>query len=250
MSGHSKWSSIKHKKAATDAKRGQLFTKLARDITMAARQGDPDPNMNAGLRLAVQKAKAANMPNDNIDRAIKRATGGGDADALEEVTYEGYGPGGIAVLVEAVTDNRNRTVAEVRLVFSRSGGTLAEAGAVAWQFDRRGVVTVNAADSDPDEVQLAAIEAGALDVEVSDDGFVEIITEAADLHAVREALEAQGIEIDNAELALVPQNRVALDDQQAVANLRLFERLDDLDDVSRVYSNLEFNEAVLAAAEA
>jgi YebC/PmpR family DNA-binding regulatory protein len=250
MSGHSKWSSIKHKKAATDAKRGQLFTKLARDITMAARQGDPDPNMNAGLRLAVQKAKAANMPNDNIDRAIKRATGGGDADALEEVTYEGYGPGGIAVLVEAVTDNRNRTVAEVRLVFSRSGGTLAEAGAVAWQFDRRGVVTVNAADSDPDEVQLAAIEAGALDVEVSDDGFVEIITEAVDLHAVREALEAQGIEIDNAELALVPQNRVALDDQQAVANLRLFERLDDLDDVSRVYSNLEFNEAVLAAAEA
>ncbi len=248
MSGHSKWSSIKHKKAATDAKRGQLFTKLARDITMAAKVGDPDPAMNPNLRLAVQKAKAANMPNDNIDRAIKRATGGGDADMLQEVTYEGYGPGGIAVLVDAVTDNRNRTVAEVRLVFSRNGGNMADAGAVGWQFDRRGVITVNAADSDPDEIQLAAIEAGALDVEVSDDGFIEIITDVSDLHTIRDTLEADGIAIENAEPAQVPQNRINLDPAQAEQALRLFDRLDDLDDVSRVYSNAEIDDAVLEAA--
>jgi YebC/PmpR family DNA-binding regulatory protein len=250
MSGHSKWSSIKHKKAATDAKRGQLFTKLARDITMAAKQGDPDPATNANLRLAVQKAKQANMPNDNIDRAIKRAVGGGEADALEEVTYEGYGPGGTAILVDAVTDNRNRTVADVRLAFSRNGGTPAEAGAVAWQFDMRGLITANTGDGDSDDIQLAAIEAGALDVDVSEDGYIEILTEATDLHPVREALEQQGVAIENAEVAKVPQNRIDLDEDRAVQVLRLMERLDDLDDVSRVYSNANIPDSVLEAASA
>lgn len=250
MSGHSKWSSIKHKKSKIDAKRGQLFTKLARDITMAARGGG-DPEMNASLRLAVTKAKDANMPNANIDRAIQRGAGGGEADNLEEVTYEGYGPGGTAVLVDAVTDNRNRTVAEVRLVFSRGGGNLAENGAVAWQFEAQGIITVSAAGQDPDEIQLAAIEAGALDVDVAGDGSsVEVYTEPASTVAVREALAAGGFEIESADLAKVPQNTVELDEKAATATLNLLEKLDDLDDVSKVHSNADFPEAVLEAAAA
>lgn len=248
MSGHSKWSSIKHKKAATDAKRAQLFTKLAREITIAAR-GNPDPAMNPALRLAIQRAKDGNVPNNNIDRAIQRAAGGGDADKLEEVVYEGYGPGGTAVIVEVVTDNRNRTVADLRLAFSRAGGNLAENGAVAWQFDLRGIVTVDAANADPDEVQLAAIEAGALDVDVSDDGtIVEVITEPGDTEAVRAALTEAGLAIEKAELSRLPQNVVPLDEKAAIAALKMLERLDDLDDVSRVYSNAEFPDEVLEAA--
>jgi YebC/PmpR family DNA-binding regulatory protein len=247
LSGHSKWSSIKHKKAATDAKKGQLFTKLARDITMAARQGDPDPSINAGLRLAIQKAKQANMPNDNIDRAVKKAIGGGDTDNLEEVTYEGYGPGGTAVIVQAVTDNRNRTVAEIRHAFSRGGGNMADSGAVSWQFDQRGLITVVTGERDPEELALVAIEAGAVDVDLSGDESIEVVTEAADLHKVREALEAEGLSVDGAELAPVPKSRVALEEKDAIAALRLFERLDELDDVSRVYSNADWDEAVLEA---
>lgn len=247
MSGHSKWASIKHKKAATDAKRGQLFTKLAREIMMAARQGDPDPDSNAALRLAVQKAKAANMPGDNIERAIKRGTGAGEADRLEEVMYEGYGPGGTAVLVAAVTDNRNRTVAEVRAAFSRTGGTFAENGAVSWQFDTRGVITIPTEGQDPEVIQLAAIEAGALDIDQENEGLVEVITEASDLHRVREALEAQGVTVETAEISPIAKNKVELDDKDTVAALRLFERLDDLDDVSRVYSNAVFDDRVLEA---
>lgn len=248
MSGHSKWSSIKHKKAATDAKRAQLFTKLAREITIAAR-GNPDPLSNAPLRLAIQRAKDGNVPNTNIDRAVQRAAGGGDADRLEEVIYEGYGPGGTAVIVEVVTDNRNRTVADLRLAFSRAGGNLAENGAVAWQFDLRGIVTVDAADADPDDVQLAAIEAGALDVDVSDDGaVVEVITEPGDAELVRAALTAAGLAVEKAELSRIPQNLVPLDEKAAIAALKMLERLDDLDDVSRVYSNAEFPDEVLEAA--
>jgi transcriptional/translational regulatory protein YebC/TACO1 len=223
LSGHSKWSSIKHKKAATDAKKGQLFTKLARDITMAARQGDPDPSINAGLRLAIQKAKQANMPNDNIDRAVKKAVGGGE------------------------TDNRNRTVAEVRHAFSRGGGNMADAGAVSWQFDQRGLITVLTDGRDPEELALVAIEAGAVDVDLSGDESVEVVTEAADLHRVRESLEAGGLSVDAAELAPVPKSRIALEEKDAIAALRLFERLDELDDVSRVYSNADWDEAVLEA---
>ena len=247
MSGHSKWASIKHKKAATDAKKGQAFTKLARDITMAARQGDPNPDMNASLRLAVQKAKAANMPNDNIDRAIKRASGGGDADMLQEVQYEGYGPGGAAVIVQVITDNKNRTVADLRMAFSRNGGSLADNGAVSWQFDNRGVIAVDTSKADPDEVQLAAIEAGALDVDVSD-GMVEVYTEPADLHTVRAALEEAKFAVESAEVAKVPQNKVHLDEKHALTALKLFDWLEDLDDVSRVYSNAEIDDEVLEAA--
>lgn len=248
MSGHSKWSSIKHKKAATDAKKGQLFTKLARDITMAARQGDPNPDANAALRLAVQKARAANMPGENIDRAIKKAVGGGDSANLQEVTYEGYGPGGTAVIVQAVTDNRNRTVAEVRYAFSRGGGNLGEAGAVGWQFDPRGLITVETEGKDLDELQMLAIEAGAVDIDLGD-GTMDVITEPADLHKVREALEAQGVTVESAELAPIAKNKVELNEKDSEAALRLFEKLDDLDDVSRVYSNAVISDAVLAAAD-
>ncbi|MDA0269639.1 MAG: YebC/PmpR family DNA-binding transcriptional regulator [Chloroflexi bacterium] len=247
MSGHSKWSSIKHKKAATDAKKGQAFTKLGRDITMAAKQGDPDPELNAGLRLAIQKARQANMPADNIKRAVERATGGGDAANLEEITYEGYGAGGTAIIVEVVTDNRNRTVADVRHAFSRGGGSMADNGAVSWQFDSRGVIMLNAAGRDLDEVQLQVIEAGAVDVDATDDTSVEVITEAADLHKVREALEAAGLAVDSAELAPIPRARIQLAEKDAESVLKLLERLDELDDVSRVFSNAEFDDAVLEA---
>lgn len=248
MSGHSKWSSIKHKKAATDAKKGQLFTKLARDITMAARQGDPNPDANAALRLAVIKARAANMPGENIDRAIKKAIGGGEGANLTEVTYEGYGPGGTAVIVQAVTDNRNRTVAEVRFAFSRGGGNLGEAGAVGWQFDPRGLITIETAGKDLDELQMMAIEAGAVDIDLSDEAM-DVITEPADLHKVREALEAQGVTVESAELAPIPKNKVELNEKDSEAALRLFEKLDDLDDVSRVYSNAVISDVILAAAD-
>jgi len=249
MSGHSKWSSIKHKKAATDAKRGQLFTKLARDITMAARNGGGDPLMNPGLRLAIQKAKDSNMPNANIDRAVLRGAGGGDADNLEEITYEGYGPGGTAILVDAVTDNRNRTVAEVRLAFSRSGGNLAENGAVAWQFELKGVIVVEAEGQDPDEIQLAAIEAGAEDVDVASDGStVEVISEPSSTETVRTALVEAGFTVQTADVVKMPQNTVDLDEKTAIATLNMLEKLDDLDDVSKVYSNADFPDSVLEAA--
>ncbi len=247
MSGHSKWSSIKHKKAATDAKRGQLFTKLAREITMAVRGGGDDPTMNARLRLAIQKAKDANMPNDNLDLSTKRGAGGNDADMLEEITYEGYGPGGAAVLVEAVTDNRNRTAADVRNVFSKGGGNLAEAGAVAWQFELRGIVTIDANDVDPDDVQLAAIEAGADEVSADDNG-VEVITPPADVESVRHALTSAGFAVARSETARLPRNVVELDAKTALATLKLLDNLDELDDVQRVYSNADFPPEALEAA--
>ena len=249
MSGHSKWSSIKHKKGALDAKRGQLFTKLARDITMAARNGaGGDASMNPALRLAISRAKDSNMPNDNIDRAVQRGVGSGDTDNLVEITYEGYGPGGTAVIVEAVTDNRNRTVADVRAAFSRGGGNMGDSGAVAWQFDTRGVISIEAKGTDPDEVQLTAIEAGALDVSVDEDE-VEVLTEPADLEAVREALATAGLKVARAEVSRVPRILVALDEKAAIQTLKLLERLDDLDDVSRVYTNADFPAEVLEAAE-
>ncbi len=249
MSGHSKWSSIKHKKGALDAKRGQLFTKLARDITMAVRQGGGgDPSMNPTLRLAISRAKDNNMPNDNIERAVQRGAGAGDSDNLSEITYEGYGPGGTAVIVEAVTDNRNRTVADVRAAFSRGGGNLGEAGAVAWQFDTRGVISIQPSGNDPDEVQLTAIEAGALDVSVDDDE-VEVLTEPADMESVREALTSAGLNVSHAEISRVPKTLVSLDEKAAIQTLKLLERLDDLDDVSRVYTNADFPAEVIEAAD-
>ena len=249
MSGHSKWSSIKHKKGALDAKRGQLFTKLAREVTMAARQGGGDPEMNARLRLAVLKAKEANMPGDNIQRAITRGAGGGEADNLEEITYEGYGPGGTAVIVEAVTDNRNRTVAEIRNAFSRGGGNLAENGAVAWQFEQRGVLTVPAKGRGIEDIELAAIDAGAVDTS-SDAESVEVYTEPTDLNEVRTTLEAAGFTIESAEISPQPKTLIDLDEKAALAALKLLERLDDLDDVQRVFSNANFPEELVEAASA
>jgi YebC/PmpR family DNA-binding regulatory protein len=238
MSGHSKWSQIKRQKGANDAKRGQLFTRLGREIAIAAREGGGDPNTNFRLRLAVQRAREHNMPADNIERAIKRGIGGGESGDLEEITYEGYGPGGGAVIVQVMTDNRNRTAGEVRNVFSRNGGNLGETGSVAWQFDDRGVITVALDGHDAEELELAAIDAGAVDVS-ADDEYLEVQTEPGDMDRVRHALEAQKVPIVNAERALVPKNTVALDSKQAAQMLRLVDKLEELDDVQKVYSNVE-----------
>ena len=246
MAGHSKWAQIKRQKGVTDARRGALFTKLAREIMTAAKQGGPDPEMNFRLRLAVQRARDNNMPADNIDRAIKRATGAGDGAELQEVTYEGYGPGGVAVLVETLTDNRNRTVGDVRSSFTRAGGKLGESCSVAWQFASRGVVAVKAGGADPEEITLAAIDAGAQDFDVQDDS-VAIYTAPGDLEAVRGALLSVGYEVTSAEVSMVPTAPVPVDGNEAGQVLRLLDRLEDLDDVQRVFSNAEFPDEVLAA---
>lgn len=238
MSGHSKWSQIKRQKGANDAKRGQLFTRLGREIAIAAKEGGGDANANFRLRLAVQRARESNMPADNIDRAIKRGIGGGDGGDLEEITYEGYGPGGAAVIVQVMTDNRNRTVGEVRNVLSRNGGNLGESGSVAWQFDDRGVITVALDGHDAEDLELAAIDAGAVDVSADGDQL-EVQTEPGDMDRVRQALEAQRVAIVNAERALVAKTTIALDSKQAAQMLRLVDKLEELDDVQKVYSNVE-----------
>src|SRR5215210_2141944 len=203
MSGHSKWSTIKRAKGITDAKRGALFTKVAREISVAARQGGGDPDANYRLRLAIEKARSVNMPSDNIKRTIDKAAGGGEGEQFEEIVYEGYGPGGVAVLVEAQTDNRNRTAGEIRSIFTKAGGQLAGSGAVAWQFEPRGLITVPRAGLDVDEVALTAIDAGATDVDTDDDETVEIYTDPAQLEPVRRGLEAAGIPIETAESTMV-----------------------------------------------
>jgi YebC/PmpR family DNA-binding regulatory protein len=246
MSGHSKWSTIKRQKGVTDAKRGALFTKVAREISVAARQGGGDPDANYRLRLAIEKARAVNMPSDNIKRTIDKATGGGEADQFEEIVYEGYGPGGVAVLVEAATDNRNRTAAEVRSIFTKTGGQLAGSGAVAWQFEPRGLIAVNRAGTvDPDEVGLAAIDAGAEDVETDDD-TIEIYTAPGSLESVRKALEGAGVPVESAENAMIAKQTVELDSHKARQALRLVEMLEDLDDVQRVTANFDIPEDVFA----
>ncbi len=246
MSGHSKWSTIKRKKGAADAKRGQLFTKLAREITVAARSGLPDPEANVRLRLAVQKARAENMPKDNIDRAIQRAAGGADGANFDEVWYEGYGPAGVALMIHAMTDNRNRTVAEIRAALTRSNGTLGENGSVGWMFDQVGTIAIQAGDSDPDEISLVAIDAGATDV-AAEDGVVEVYTEPQDLHRVQEELSGAGYEIDAAELTMKPKTLMSPDTDDAVKAIRLLEKLEDPDDVQTVYSNLDITDEVMAA---
>lgn len=249
MSGHSKWATIKRAKGATDAKRGAIFTKLSREIIQAAREGGGDPGMNFKLRLAVQRAKAANVPNDNIERAIAKGTGAGaDGEQLDEITYEGYGPGGTAILVTALTDNRNRTVAEVRHRFTRSGGNMGEAGSVGWQFEAKGLITVPLNGADGDELALQAIDAGAEDVDVQDE-VLEVRTEPASLEPVRKSLEASGIEIENADFAMVPKTLIELDDKTAHQALKLIEALEDLEDVQRVYSNADFTDEALATYE-
>ena len=245
MSGHSKWSQIKRQKGANDVKRGATFTKMGREIAVAARQGGGDPDANFRLRLAIEKARSVNMPADTIKRAIERATGGGEAEQYEEIVYEGYGPGGVAVLVEAATDNRNRTAADVRSIFTKAGGQLAGSGAVAWQFEPRGIITITRNGNDPDEVALAAIDAGADDVDTETDP-VEIYTAPADIEAVRRAMESAGYRVDSAESTMIAKQSVGLDPAKARQNLRLVELLEDLDDVQRVTSNLDIPEEVLA----
>lgn len=238
MSGHSKWASIKHKKAVVDARRGAHFTKLARAIQVAARDGGGDPDMNAALANAVQKAKDASMPKDNIERAIAKGTGAGaDADAFESVVYEGYGPAGVAILAEAVTDNRNRTGSEVRHIFSKAGGNLGEPGSVAWQFEKKGIVVVDSERYSEDDL-MPAIEAGAEDIS-GDEGLWEIVTEPGDLSAVREALESAGVDLDSAELTMRPTTRIAVDEGQLGKLVRLLEQLEEHDDVSAVHANFD-----------
>lgn len=238
MAGHSKWAQIKRQKGANDAKRSQMFTKLGREIAVAVRQGGPDPAGNVRLRLAVQRARDQNMPLDNIERAIKRAAGEGNAEALEELTYEGYGPGGAAILVQAVTDNRNRTASDVRSVFNKTGGNLGEAGCVAWLFDQTGLISVDPNGTDADELALLAIDAGATDVQVLA-GQVDISTAPEALDTVRQALEANSVKILSAELSMAPKSTVALTGSEAEQAYRILERLDDLDDVQRVFTNAE-----------
>ena len=246
MSGHSKWSTIKHKKAATDARRGQLFTKIAREIIVAAR-GGADPETNFRLRLAIQTGKDANMPNDNIDRAIAKGSGtGADGVELEEITYEGYGPGGTAIMVQTLTDNKNRTASDVRQMFSRAGGNLAAAGAVAWGFSNSGVINVEASSVDPEEIALEAVDAGAEDFDIEGTA-IEFKAAFTDFETLKSALEAMdGVKVVSAELAMVPDTLVKLDDTKAKQTLRLLDTLEELDDVQKVFSNADFPEDVLA----
>lgn len=246
MSGHSKWSTIKRAKGAADAKRGQLFTKLAREISVAARQGLPDPEYNVRLRLAIERARAASMPKENIERAVARAAGEGASDNYDEIYYEGYGPGGAAVMILAMTDNRNRTVGEVRAALTRAGGSLGESGSVSWMFDHVGLVVVEPNGADPDEIALVAIDAGATDVVTDDPEAVEVYTELQDLHTVQEALKGAGFAVASAELTMKPKTLMAPEADLAVKVIRLVEKLEDLDDVQTVYTNLDISDEVLA----
>jgi YebC/PmpR family DNA-binding regulatory protein len=245
MSGHSKWSKIKRQKGVTDIRRGQLFTKLGREITLAARQGGGNPESNFTLRLAIQSAKDGNMPAENIERAIKRALGGGEGGNLIEMTLEGYGPGGVAIIVEAVTDNRNRTLQDIRNLFSRGGGNLGEPGSVSWQFELRGVLTLDVAGQEKgEEVALLAIDAGADDVKI-EPSLAEIYTKPQDLEAVRQTLESNSIQITSAELSMQPNAMVNLEDKHAAATLRLLDRFEEMSEVQHVYSNADFSEEAL-----
>jgi YebC/PmpR family DNA-binding regulatory protein len=244
MSGHSKWSSIKHQKGVTDARRGQLFTKLTREIIVAVRQGGSNPEANFRLRLAVQRARDNNMPLDNIERAIKRGSGELEGATLVEMTLEGYGPGGTAILVQALSDNRNRTLQDVRNLFTRNGSNLGESGCVAWIFESRGMITIPLNGLDPDEVTLQAIDAGAEDVKVENE-CVEIYTKPEELEMVREALVKQALSIASAELCMVPKTLVELEEKPALQTLKLLDKLEELDEVQSVSSNADFSDAIL-----
>jgi YebC/PmpR family DNA-binding regulatory protein len=247
MSGHSKWSTIKRQKGAADAKRGQLFTKLAREITIATKSGLPDPDSNPRLRIAVDRARAASMPKDNIERAIQRAAGLTGSDQYEELFYEGYGPAGTAIMIQAQTDNRTRTVGEVRAVLTRAGGTLGENGSVGWMFDQMGILEIPLNGADADELSLEAIDAGASDVEVEGDTVV-VYTEPSELHAVREAMLGAGREVAAAQLTMRPKTLVEPEVDAAIKVIRLVEKLEDLDDVQEVFTNVDISDDVLAAA--
>jgi len=246
MAGHSKWANIQHRKNAQDKKRGKIFTKLIREITVAARMGGGDPNDNPRLRLAWDKALAANMPKDNIERAVKRGTGDGQADDYDEIRYEGYGPNGVAIMVDTMTDNRNRTVSEIRYTFNRNGGNLGADGSVAYLFDRKGVLTYGP-DVDDEDVLAPALEAGAEDVVEYDDGSFEVLTAPDDYAGVKKAVETAGYEPAAADVTMRPATTVELEGDSAQSCLKLIEALEDLDDVQNVYANAEFDEASLAS---
>ncbi|MFO7526313.1 MAG: YebC/PmpR family DNA-binding transcriptional regulator [Ignavibacteriaceae bacterium] len=244
MSGHSKWATIKRKKAAIDAKRGKIFTKLIKEITIAARHGGGDPAGNPRLRLAIDNAKAQNMPQDNIDRAIKKATGELEGVTYHELTYEGYGPAGVAVLVEVATDNKNRTVAEVRHLFSKNGGSLGEGGSVAWMFDRKGIITLPNQGKTEDDIMDILIEAGADDLQTEED-FFEISTSIESFETVRKAVVEKGLEVENASLQWVAKNLIEVKGEDADKVMKLIEGLEDLDDVQSVYSNADIEESAI-----
>ena len=247
MSGHSKWATIKRKKAATDARRGQVFTKLIREITVAAREGGGDPNFNPRLRLAVDTAKSANMPADNMDRAIKKGTGELEGVSYEEVTYEGYGPGGVALLIETLTDNAKRTVADVRHILDKHDGNLGTSGSVAWQFDRKGQIYVDAGRYHEDAVFEAAIEAGAEDVSQEGDEFI-VTTDLSSFQEVKDGMNEAGVEATQAELTFIAKNEVSVAGKDALKLLKILDALDENDDVQKVHSNADIDEATLAEA--
>ena len=250
MSGHSKWSTIKHKKAKMDAQRGKIFTKLIKEITIAAREGGGDPDMNPRLRTAMGAAKNANMPAKNIDNAIKKGTGEIEGVSYEEVSYEGYGPGGVAVFVEAVTDNKNRTTAEIRHLFSKYGGNLGESGCVSYLFNRKGLITFNrSAVQDEDAMMEAAIEAGAEDVK-EEDGIFEVVTEVPDFESVKDAITGLEITPEMAEITMIPANTIQLEGKNAETMLKLMEYLEEHDDVQNVYANFDIPDEVMAAVSA
>jgi len=244
VSGHSKWASIKHQKAVTDARRGQLFTKLTREIIVVVRQGGSNPEINFRLRLAIQKARDSNMPLDNIERAIKRGSGTLEGAILVEMTLEGYGPKGTAILVQALSDNRNRTVQDVRNIFSRHGGNLGESGCVAWLFDSKGLIMVKTNGLDVEELALRAIDAGAEDVKV-ENAYVEVYTKPEELETVRAALEQENLPIASAELSMVPKTMVELEEKPALQTLKLLDKLEELDEVQHVSSNADFSDSIL-----
>jgi len=244
MSGHSKWSTIKHKKAKTDAQRGKTFNKLIRELTVAAREGGGDPDTNPRLRTALQRAKEANMPSDTVTRAIQRGTGELPGVTYEEILYEGYAAGGVAMLLELVTDNRRRTAAEIRHIFSSHGGSLGEAGCVAWMFDKKGLIVIEADKASEDEVIMATLEAGAEDV-ISSEGMIEVTTSPQDLEEVRNALEEAGIEYLSAEITMIPQSTVPVEGKQAIQILKLIEDLEEHDDVQQVYSNFDISKEIM-----
>ena len=247
MSGHSKWSSIKHKKAANDSKRGKLFSKLIKEITVAVRAGGADPEVNPRLRTAISTAKSSNVPNDNIEKAILRGTGELEGVDYEEITYEGYGPGGIALLIEVLTDNRNRAVAEVRLALTKHGGSMGERGCVSWMFETRGLIAVDKESTDEDELFMVVAEAGADDITPLGN-TIEIITPFDAFDSVRTAVEEAGIQIEVAEISMIPQNMVELAVKEAGQVIRLMEALEDSDDVQKVYANFDIPDEILEAA--
>ncbi len=250
MAGHSKWANRKHRKERQDAKKGKIFSKMAKEIMVAAREGGPNPETNNRLRLAIDKAKAMRVPMENIERAIQRGAGGGEGSNLEEVVYEGYGPAGVAVLAEIMTDNRNRTAAEVRHIFSRNGGNLGETGCVAWVFERKGLITINRSESgmDEDTLLLLALEAGAEDVKSDEENF-SVITGQEELESVREGLTSQGIKVESAEITMLPKTEVKVEGREAEQLIRLLDALEDHDDVQEVYSNFTMDESEMERLE-